>query len=53
MHEKMWIRREFWRAFVPHAATPVDYPFINIYNNNAPILKFNVHRPTKNEKGTD
>ena len=29
---------EFEQLVLTHAATPVNYLFINIYNNNAPIL---------------
>ena len=41
----------FWTAFLPNAAAPANYLFLDIYDNNAPILKFTVHRPYKKWKG--
>ena len=49
--QKRILNTDFQQLFFSHAATPVNYLFINIYNNNSPMIRFTVHRPTNNEKG--
>ena len=40
----------FEQLFLPNAAATANYLFLDIYDNNAPILKFTVHRPYKKMK---
>ena len=43
----------FEQLFLPNAIAPVNYLFIDIYDNNAQIHKFTVHRPYKEWKRID
>ena len=45
--QKRILNPYFEQIFLPNAAAPANYLFLDIYDNNAPILKFTVHRPYK------
>ena len=52
--QKRILNPYFEQLFLSNAVAPANYLFIDVYDNNAPILKFfTVHRPYKEWKRID